>query len=123
MPDLALAREMHVGHEALRRADVGNEIGEAVEQAEAIVKLHVGARNRRQQLPSRILARLRPRAVPGIDHCPGVGVDEIGDDVAEDRQLIAPALHVLVARARLGELVHELEARDRAERLQADGHA
>ena len=42
----------------------------------------------------------------------------VRDDVAEERQLIAPALHVLIAHGRLGKVVPELEPRAARIRLE-----
>ena len=44
----------------------------------------------------------------------------VGDDVGEERQLIAPALHVLVANGRLRERVREPETRGAGVLLEHD---
>ena len=52
-----------------------------------------------------------PRVEPGVDEIRRAGVDAVGDQIAEERQLIAPALHVLVARAFVSEFVRQAEER------------
>jgi hypothetical protein len=41
-------------------------------------------------------------------------MDLVGDDVGEERQLVAPALDVVIAHGRVGEGVDEVKARPRA---------
>ena len=52
-----------------------------------------------------------------------IAVDVVGDHVGEERQLIAPALDVLIAHAGVGEGVNEVQARAARSRLQPDRHA
>ncbi len=70
MPDFAAALQVHVGHEALGRTDVPDEILDALEQAEPVANLDVGGRDIRERLATTILILFRPRLEPGVD---GVG--------------------------------------------------
>jgi hypothetical protein len=48
-------------------------------------------------------------------------LDGVGDDVREQRQLIPPALDVLIARDGFGHFVCQVQPRGRADRLELDG--
>ena len=52
-----------------------------------------------------------------------VAIDVVGHDVREDRKLISPALHVLVADAGVGEFVRERQSRGAALVGKLDRHA
>src|SRR3954465_14475255 len=64
-----------------------------------------------------------PRREPAIDERVHVAVQLVRDHVCEDRELVAPALHVLIARARFGELVDETHPRAACDGFEDDGHA
>jgi hypothetical protein len=64
--------------------------------------------------------RLGPRLEPRVDDIACRGIHRIGDDVAEERELIPPALHVVVARGGVRKRVAEMQARPAAIGLQAD---
>ena len=92
------------GHEVLRGADVGDEVADAVEQAVAIAEANIWYGEARQLLFALGGIGLRHASNHASTVSAAVACTS-RHDVPEDRQLKAPALHVLVARGLVGELV------------------
>jgi hypothetical protein len=63
---------------------------------------------------------LGPERRPAIDLFGGAGVDLIGDQVRKQRELIAPALDVLIANAGVGKRVDQRQPRAAGNRLERD---
>jgi hypothetical protein len=71
---------------------------ETLQQAEAIAKTNLSGRDPREFGVASLVVRERPSVKPGIHQAGSIGEDLIGHHVGKQRELKAPALHVLVAR-------------------------
>ena len=123
MAHVAVPLHADARHETLRARDVRDEIVDAVGVAVAIAEAQVDGRDARQRALSRRRVGVGPRVEPRVHHAGGAGVDRVGDDVRKQRQLISPALDVIVAHRLVVHFVRQPQARGGAERLELDGDA
>ena len=107
----AISLQSDPGHEALRRIEVHDQIGNAIDQAEPVSEPHLWCRDTGQCRLANSPVGLRPRPEPGVHQIACPAVHFVGDHVGEQRQLISPALHVVVAHGRIGECMHQMQPR------------
>src|SRR5438552_14068600 len=99
---------------------MGHEIGDALSEREAIAKANFGNGDASERLLADDDIGLAPCFEPGIDQPRGARVDLVGDDVGEQRELVAPALNELVAYGLFGEIVREMHSSAGPLRLEPD---
>ena len=110
LPDRAFSLKADARHEALGRAYVSREIGEAIEEAEAIAEADVGGGDVGESFVAFAGAGNHPRAEPGI-HCGRrICKDLARYRVAEQGKLEAPSLHMFIAGWGLREFMEQVEA-------------
>ncbi len=118
VPDLSVALQPDAGHEPLRRADVLRQLPGAFDATETIVQPHAAGGDGRERLRARAFVGLGPEAEPRVDALNGITIRLVGHDIREERQLIAPALHVFVTRRGVREFVDEMQACTARRRLE-----
>ena len=105
MPDITGSFQPQAGHELMHRRDVPQQLLEAAGQAVLVLELHVARDDGIEALVTPDRIGVIPRGEPAIDQRRCAFVQEIRDHIREQRELIPPALYVLIARGLFGELV------------------
>src|SRR6185503_18597830 len=108
MTNVAAPFEANAGHELLRCGEMRLEFVSPVDAAVLVVKLDAGRRHCGELALADGRIRFTPRGKPSIDHRMRTGVDGVGNQIGKERQLVPPALDVLITGLALREFVGEL---------------
>jgi hypothetical protein len=120
--DVAAPLEPRAGHERVHRLEVRLEVGEPVDQAVAIAKAHLRRDRAAQQRPPALGVGLGPGGEPGVHDRDGIDSAIVGDQVGEERQLVAPALDMVIPRRRLREFMAQRQPGAGGDLLELDRH-